>query len=175
MYSDLIRTAAPSLTHQLDRFLRLVDRFGDRAARIGLYGSLALIYAWFGSMKFTAYEAQGLVGLVEPSPLVGWFYDLLSVRGFSNFLGVVELSIGLLIAARLAGPAWSLVGGLLSAGLFATTLSFLVTTPGVIVAELGFPAITVLPGQFLLKDVGLLAISLWIAVDSLKALRLRQA
>ena len=175
MYSALAITAAPSIAHQLDRVLRLVDRLGDRATRIGLYGSLALVYAWFGGMKFTAYEAQGLVGLVAPSPLVGWFYDLLSVQGFSNFLGVVELSIGLLIAARLAGPAWSLIGGLLSAGLFATTLSFLVTTPGVIVPELGFPAITVLPGQFLLKDVGLLAISLWIAVDSLKALRSRQA
>lgn len=170
MFTSVQRTAAPTVAEHLDRGLRVVDRHGERAARIGLYASLALIYAWFGSMKFTAYEANGLVGLVEPSPLVGWFYDILSVRGFSSFLGLVELSIGLLIAARLAGPAWSLIGGLLSAGLFVTTLSFLASTPGVAVPELGFPAITVLPGQFLLKDVGLLAISLWIAVDSLKAL-----
>jgi uncharacterized membrane protein YkgB len=37
--------------------------------------------------------------------------------------------------------------------------------------EMGFPAISVAPGQFLLKDVGLLAVSLWIAVDSLASLR----
>ncbi|WP_119419078.1 YkgB family protein [Desertibaculum subflavum] len=175
MFSTVHVPAAPPIAERLDRGLALIDRYGARAAQIGLYGSLALIYAWFGGMKFTAYEANGLVGLVEPSPLIGWFYDALSVQSFSNFLGVVELSIGVLIAARLAGPAWSLLGGLLSAGLFATTLSFLASTPGVAVPELGFPAITVLPGQFLLKDVGLLAISIWIAVDSLKSLRSHQA
>ncbi|WP_392404101.1 DUF417 family protein [Streptomyces sp. NPDC014793] len=46
------------------------------------------------------------------------------------------------------------------------------STPGVAAPEIGFPAISVPIGQFLLKDVGLLAISLWIAVDSLKAIRL---
>jgi short-subunit dehydrogenase len=37
------------------------------------------------------------------------------------------------------------------------------------VPELGPPAITVAPGQFLLKDVGPLAASFWPFVDSLKA------
>ena len=64
---------------------------------------------------------------------------------------------------------------MLSAGLFTTTLSFMVTTPGVLVPELGFPAISVAPGQFLLKDIGLLALSLWIAIDSLAALRSTRA
>jgi len=141
----------------------------DQLSRIGPYVSLAVIYAWFGGMKFTAYEAEGLVPLVQNSPLVGWFYALLSVRGFSTFLGFVELSIGLLIALRLASPIFSAAGGLLSAGLFVTTLSFMISTPGVIVPELGVPAISVAPGQFLLKDVGLLAASFWVFVDSLKS------
>jgi uncharacterized membrane protein YkgB len=122
-------------------------------------------------MKFTAYEAEGLTGLVGNSPLLSWAYSLFSARVFSGLLGVLELSIGALIAARLASPVYSLVGGVLSAGLFVTTLSFMATTPGVFVSELGFPAISVAPGQFLLKDIGLLALSLWIAVDSLSALR----
>lgn len=138
-------------------------------SRIALYASLAIIYAWFGGMKFTDYEAQGLVPLVENSPLLSWFYALFSVRGFSTFLGFLELSIGLLIALRLASPAFSAAGGLLSAGLFVTTVSFMISTPGVVVPELGFPAITVAPGQFLLKDVGLFAASFWVFVDSLKA------
>ena len=141
----------------------------ETVSRIAPYVSLAIIYAWFGGMKFTAYEAQGLVPLVENSPLVGWFYALLSVRGFSNFLGIVELSIALLIVLRLVNPLFSTLGGLLSSGLFVTTISFMISTPGVIVPELGPPAITVAPGQFLLKDVGLLAVSFWIFVDSLKA------
>jgi uncharacterized membrane protein YkgB len=143
--------------------------YAEPISRTGFYVSLAIIYAWFGGMKFTDYEAQGLVPLVENSPLLSWFYALLSVRGFSNFLGFLELSIGLLIVLRLVNPIFSAAGGLLSAGLFATTVSFMISTPGVIVPELGLPAITVAPGQFLLKDVGLLAASLWVFVDSLKA------
>jgi uncharacterized membrane protein YkgB len=142
----------------------------EPVSRIGLYASLAIIFAWFGGMKFTDYEAQGLVPLVENSPLLSWFYALLSVRGFSSFLGVLELSIGLLIALRLVSPLFSAAGGLLSAGLFVTTVSLMFSTPGVIVPELGAPAISVAPGQFLLKDVGLLAASFWVFVDSLKVL-----
>jgi uncharacterized membrane protein YkgB len=143
--------------------------YAEPISRIGLYVSLAIIYAWFGGMKFTDYEAQGLVPLVENSPLLGWFYALLSVRGFSNLLGLVELSIGLLIVLRFVSPIFSVAGGLLSTGLFATTVSLMISTPGVIVPELGAPAITVAHGQFLLKDVGLLAASFWVFVDSLKA------
>jgi reactive chlorine resistance protein C len=143
--------------------------YAEPISRIGLYVSLGIIYAWFGGMKFTDYEAQGLVPLVENSPLVSWFYSLLSVRGFSTFLGFVELSIGLLIVLRVVNPIFSVAGGLLSAGLFVTTISFMISTPGVIVPELGAPAISVAPGQFLLKDVGLLAASFWVFVDSLKA------
>ena len=143
--------------------------YAEPISRAGLYVSLAIIYAWFGGMKFTEYEANGLVPLVENSPLLSWFYALFSVRGFSTFLGFLELSIGLLIALRLASPIFSVAGGFLSAGLFVTTVSFMISTPGVIVPELGAPAISVAPGQFLLKDVGLFAASFWVFVDSLKA------
>jgi len=162
--------AYPSLQARAAFPLDLVDRYGRTVTTAGLYASLVVIYTWFGGMKFTAYEAEGLTGLVGNSPLLSWAYSLFSDRVFSGLLGVLELSIGALIAARLASPVYSLVGGVLSAGLFVTTLSFMATTPGVFVSELGFPAISVAPGQFLLKDIGLLALSLWIAVDSLSAL-----
>ena len=135
--------------------------------RYGLYLALPIVYAWFGGLKFTSYEAEGLVPLVSNSPLLSWFYDLLSVRDFSTFLGVLELSIGALILSGLVRPVAGVIGGLLSAGLFVTTLSFMASTPGVFEPTAGgFPAISVAPGQFLLKDVGLLAASLWIAADS---------
>ena len=153
------------LRDQAERLLA----YAEPISRVSLYVSLGIIYAWFGGMKFTAYEAQGLVPLVENSPLLSWFYALLSVRGFSNFLGVLELSVGLLIVLRLVNPIFSAAGGFLSTGLFVTTLSFMISTPGVVVPELGAPAISVAPGQFLLKDVGLLAASFWVFVDSLKA------
>jgi uncharacterized membrane protein YkgB len=164
-------TAYPSLQARVAAPLDLVDRYGRTITTAGLYASLVVVYAWFGGMKFTAYEAEGLIGLVGNSPFLSWAYSLFSERLFSGLLGILELSIGALIAARLVSPVYSLAGGLLSAGLFVTTLSFMATTPGVFEPEMGFPAISVAPGQFLLKDVGLLALSLWIAVDSLAALR----
>jgi uncharacterized membrane protein YkgB len=55
----------------------------------------------------------------------------------------------------------SAVGSLLAVGMFLSTLSFLVTTPGAWADEVGgFPAVSVL-GQFLIKDVALLAAAVW--------------
>ena len=140
---------------------------GRRGSLALLRWALVIVFLWFGGMKFTQYEAEGLVPLVSNSPLLGWVYELFSVRDFSSLLGVLEVSIGLLIAGRLLSPKLSLVGGALSAGLFVTTLSFMLSTPDAFEPSLGFPAISVAPGQFLLKDLGLLAASIFIAGHSL--------
>ena len=161
-----------------DRHLASLELLGTDVTRlgtVGIFASLAVIYFWFGGMKFTAYEAEGLVPLVQNSPLVFWMYDIFSVRGFSTFLGFVELTIGLLIAGRIFSPALSAIGGLLSAGLFTTTVSFMISTPGAIEPSLGFPAISVAPGQFLLKDIGLLAGSVLVLGHSLSAMALKRA
>jgi uncharacterized membrane protein YkgB len=139
----------------------------------GVYFALVVIYFWFGGMKFTHYEATGLVPLVGNSPLLSWVYAIFTVDTFSSLLGVLEISIGVLIAGRLLSPKLSLMGGLLSAGLFFTTLTFMFSTIGVIEPNLGFPAITVAPGQFLLKDIGLLAASIFVAGHSLSELERR--
>ena len=86
----------------------------------------------------------------------------MSVRGFSVLLGVVEVAIALLIATHPFAPRASALGSALAVGMFLTTLSFLVTTPGVWEPSLGgFPALSAVPGQFLIKDLALLGISLW--------------
>src|SRR5262249_18616904 len=86
----------------------------------------------------------------------------MSVQGFSAMLGVVEVIIALLIAARPFSPRVSALGSALAVGMFLTTLSFLVTTPGVWEPSLGgFPALSHRPGEFLIKDLALLGISLW--------------
>jgi hypothetical protein len=59
-----------------------------------------------------------------------WVYNLMSVTAFSSLLGVVEIAIGVLIALRPVWPAGSALGSGLAVGMFLTTLSFLVTTPG---------------------------------------------
>jgi uncharacterized membrane protein YkgB len=93
---------------------------------------------------------------------MSWVYSVFSIRGFSSLLGVTEIVIGLLIAARPLSVRVALVGSALAVVMFLTTLSFLLTTPGVWEASVGgFPALSVVPGQFLIKDVVLLGASLW--------------
>jgi uncharacterized membrane protein YkgB len=135
-----------------------VQAAGRELARYGL----VVVVAWIGLMKFTAYEAEGISRYVANSPLMSWVYEVMSHRGFSAVLGVVELTVAILIAARPFAPRASALGSALAVGMFLTTLSFLVTTPGVWAADAGgFPALSGAPGQFLLKDLALLGISLW--------------
>ena len=151
-------------------------RLGDRLRAAGVHATrygLVVVLLWIGGMKFTAYEAEGIKPLVANSPLMGWAYGLLSVTAFSALLGVIEIAVGLLIALRPVWPAVSAVGSGLAAGMFATTLTFLVTTPGWEPTLGGFPALSAMPGQFVLKDVVLLGASLWTAGEALAARRPR--
>jgi uncharacterized membrane protein YkgB len=129
------------------------------------YG-LVLVLLWIGGMKFTAYEAEGIRPLVANSPLMGWVYNLMSVTAFSSLLGVVEIAIGVLIASRPVWPTGSALGSALAVGMFLTTLSFLVTTPGWEPSLGGFPAVSAMPGQFVLKDIVLLGAALWTAGEA---------
>jgi uncharacterized membrane protein YkgB len=135
-----------------------VEAVGKELARYGL----VIIVAWIGLMKFTAYEAEGIRLYVTNSPLMSWVYGFLSVRGFSAALGVIEVAIALLIAARPLSSRACALGSALAVGMFLTTLSFLLSTPGVWEPSAGgFPALSGKPGQFLIKDLALLGISLW--------------
>jgi uncharacterized membrane protein YkgB len=149
----------------LERFVAIED-LGKAIVRWGVVAVLA----WIGGMKFTAYEAMGIQPLVAHSPLVGWMYDLLSVRSFSTMLGFIEIGTAVLIALQPLTPKASAIGGLLAMGLFATTLSFLFSTPGWEPSLGGFPALSAMPGQFLLKDIVLFGASVWIVGESLKAI-----
>ena len=157
-------TLSRSLAHH-----RVLDRIDLQAVggEVIRYG-LAFVIGWIGLMKFTAVEAEAIRPLAAHSPLMAWASAALGVRPFSNLVGAVEVLIAVLIALRPVSARASALGSALAVGMFATTLSFLLTTPGVWEASLGgFPAITVLPGQFLLKDVVLLGAALWTLGESL--------
>jgi reactive chlorine resistance protein C len=134
------------------------------------YG-LALIFLWIGAMKFTAYEAQGIRPLAENSPLMKWLLAALGVQAFSNLIGVIEIATGLLLALRPVSARAAAIGSSLAIATFLTTLSFLFTTPGWEQSLGGFPALSALPGQFLLKDVVLLGAAVWSLREALGALR----
>jgi len=142
-----------------------IEGLGEAVVRWGLI----VVLAWIGGMKFTAYEAMGIQPLVAHSPFISWMYDFLSVRSFSAMLGCIEIATAALISLRYVSPKASAVGSLLAIGLFATTLSMLFTTPGW-EPTLGFPALSAMPGQFLLKDIVLFGAALWSLGESLKAI-----
>ena len=131
------------------------------------YG-LVLVLAWIGAMKFTAYEAEGIKGLVETSPLMSWMYKVLSLQATSNVIGVAELVAAVLIAIRPLSARLSAIGSVLAVFTFLTTLTFLFTLPGWEKSLGGFPALSG-SGGFLLKDVVLIGAALFTLGDSLAA------
>jgi reactive chlorine resistance protein C len=147
------------------------EKLGDLGIFVIRYG-LVLVIFWIGAMKFTAYEANGIQPLVANSPLMGWLYGFLSVQAFSNGLGVVEIAIAMMIGLRWLSPEVSAIGSVLATLMFLTTMSFLFSTPGW-EPSLGFPALAVVPGQFLLKDIVLLGASVWSLGESLSSIGLQ--
>mgnify|MGYP003584393511 CR=1 FL=1 len=156
---------------------RGVEQTGAHIASLGvfcIYLALTVIYISFGAMKFTEYEANAIQGLAANSPLLSWVSGSHSAREFSSLVGVLEIAIGMLIAARVFAPLLSALGGLLSMGLFVVTISLLFTAPGVAAPQLGFPSISVDVGQFLLKDLCLFAASVVVFGTSVAAMGRRR-
>ena len=144
--------------------------YGKSAVRFTVAGVLG----WIGAMKFTAYEAGAIEGLVASSPLTSWLYDLFSLQGAANLIGGIEIATALLIVAGTRVPAAAIAGALGAIATFVITSSFLFSAPGWESSLGGFPALSVVPGQFLLKDSVLLAAAIWLLGDALKNIRVRQ-
>jgi len=106
---------------------RKLEKAGEAVIRYGLVAVLL----WVGLLKFTAYEAEGIQGLVANSPLFSWAYGVMSVLSFAAVLGVIEISLGLLIALRPVAPKLSAFGSLGAIVMFFLTLTFLLSTPGI--------------------------------------------
>ena len=151
------------------------DRATDTLSRSGVvilrYG-LVLLVLWFGVFKFTPTEAQAIQPLVANSPLLSWLYALTGVRGVSRLIGLAEIAIALLIAARPLSARVSAVGSIGAIIMFLTTLSFLATTPG----SWGVVDGILVPtgaGGFLIKDLLLLGAAVWTAGEALAAAQRR--
>jgi uncharacterized membrane protein YkgB len=149
-----------TMTHMMAEGMEHEDTLQAVGAYLLRYG-LVFVIAWIGFMKFTAYEAAGIEPLVANSPLMSWVYSIFSVRAFSAVLGVVEIAIAAMIALRPVSPKVCAVGSALAIGMFFTTLTFILSTPGWEASLGGFPALSVVPGQFILKDIVLLGAAVW--------------
>ena len=139
-----------------------IKKIGEFLIRYGL----VLVLGWIGAMKFTAYEAAGIQGLVASSPLMSWMYKVFSLQATSNIIGVAEITAAFLIAIRPIAAKLSAIGSVIAALTFLATLSFLFSLPGWEKSLGGFPALSG-SGGFLLKDIVLLGAALFTLGDSL--------
>lgn len=143
---------------------------GSRWSFMFLRWSLVIIFLWFGCMKFTGYEAHGIEPLIVNSPIMGWLHSLFGVQGESYVIGLIELSAAAALAIGAFIPVISALGAAMSCITYIITLTFFVSTPGVAEPMAGgFPAISAGTGQFLLKDLVLLAASVCLFLASIRS------
>ncbi len=154
MQENRIHTAAEHQT-QLGR---RITALGESAIRY----SVVVVLAWIGLMKFTPYEAGAIEGLIASSPLIAWLYSVTSLQGAANLIGTVELLTAITLFLGQWNRTAGILGALAASATFSVTLTFLFSAPGWEPSLGGFPALSVVPGQFLLKDLVLLAASVFL-------------
>lgn len=143
---------------------------GGIVLRYGLVG----ILLYLGTFKYSLTEAERIRPLVEHSPLLSWLYLVASVQGVSSLIGTAEIVIAVLLAIRPVAPRATVLGSFAAVLMFATTLSFLISTPGVFERVPDFPVpVPGAAGGFLLKDLFLLGAALWSAAEALQTTRIR--
>ena len=148
----MLQTSRPAF-----RFALRARPFQLLGAGIQRYG-LVLFLVLFGLAKFTDAEAQTIHPWVSNSPFLGWLYAVTTLQGVSNVIGLIELTLGALLAVRPLWPRVSAVGSLGATIAFLITLSFLVTTPNLSPEWQGF----------LMKDLILVGAAVWTAGDALR-------
>jgi uncharacterized membrane protein YkgB len=147
----------------------------DDLASVGvsvLRCALATNILWIGVLKFKQYEVENNEPLVTSSPLFSRLRKKLGAQKLNRLIGVTEITVGSLIAAKPLAPRASAIGSFGAVGMFLTTLSFLATTPGARQEGEGILSLSLL-GQFLLKDTVLLGAAVLTAAESLRAARHR--
>lgn len=135
--------------------------------------AMIFIFAFFGTAKFAAYEAEGVASIAAHYPLFFWLYPAFGVQGASNVIGTIELATALLLLIGFWSLRAALIGGLMGVCTFLITLSFAIGAP-LWEDGYGFPFMGSF-AQFLFKDAGLLAACLMLALDAGQRLRAAQS
>ena len=156
----LSQTERPQISHPaVSLGTRVFEVLGGGVLRYGL----VLLLVGIGLLKFTEAEALAIQAWVAHSPFLGWLYSVTTVQMASNVIGIVEITLGCLLAVSRWWPRLSAVGSIGASATFLITLSFLFTTPDLSPDAQGF----------LMKDVRLFGAALWTAGESLRRAKMR--
>ncbi|MEG0618716.1 DUF417 family protein [Empedobacter falsenii] len=134
-----------------------INKLGYKIAVSGV----VVVLLWIGFFKFTPSEAVGIKPYVENHFLMSWMYKVLSVQVVSNIIGLFEIIVGIGLIWSLFKPQVGKIFGWAAVVIFGTTLSFLLTTPGINKIIDGVPT----TDFFVLKDIMALGISLMVVYN----------
>jgi len=127
-----------------------------------LRAAMVIIFLFFGYAKWWAYEAERLIPYISHGPLIFWLYPAFGIRGASRFLGLSEWTFGTVLFLGFWDKRAGVLGALGSTGTFIATVTIIPFMPdGWDQSAGGFPAMTGMV-PFLMKDVVLLAVSLYL-------------
>ena len=129
--------------------------------------AMVIVFLMFGYQKWFAYEAEALIPFISNGPLTSWMYPVFGVRGASWFLGVSEWTICALLFLGFWNKELGVLGALGSIATFITTVTLIPFIPdGWAASAGGFPAMAI-NAAFLMKDVVLLAVSVYLLKQDL--------
>ncbi len=163
--SDIGKAPALSFAEMMNFFMKVLIRFGILKKDLDYHlvrASMVIIYFFFGYQKWFAYEAQGLIPFISSSPLMSWMYPVFGVQGASWFLGVSEWLFGALLFLGFWNKKLGILGAAGSCVTFIMTVTIIPFMPdGWAASAGGFPAM-VGNVAFLMKDVVLFAVSVYL-------------
>jgi uncharacterized membrane protein YkgB len=162
--------------HSISR--RLIDVLANGLAKLGLLrddadyhllrAAMVIIFFFFGYQKWFAYEVERLIRYISNGPLIFWLYPAFGMRGATLFLGISEWTFGTLLFLGFWNKRLGILGALGSTATFVGTVTIIPFMPeGWDAAAGGFPAMT---GNvpFLMKDVVLLAVSIYLLTQDVR-------
>jgi uncharacterized membrane protein YkgB len=136
-----------------------------------LRASMVVIFLFFGYQKWFEYEAKVLIPYISNGPLIFWLYPVFGIRGASWFLGVSEWLFGALLFLGFWNKKLGVLGAMGSIATFVGTVTIIPFMPnGWEPNAGGFPAM-VGNVPFLMKDVVLLAVSVYLLKEDVERVR----
>jgi uncharacterized membrane protein YkgB len=139
-----------SIQNQVETIDRNVTRLLARHSLTVLRITIGVVFVWFGALKF-------FPGMSPAEHLIRESITFLSMDWFLPFLALMECTIGV---CYILGGKFTRVAVILMLGQMAGAMSPMVLRPDLIWVK--FPFIWTLEGQYVFKDIVLIAVALTI-------------